>query len=533
MAAMRIDDAVPRRRGTKRAGSHSGSLSTLPFFDTTVIFPHHCGFNEAGELGFVPMATQHARDGDAASPPVDGDPTRLDGPVGWRVAAATFLATFTVFGVSYSFGAFFGPMADEFGTDRGTTAFFFAITTFLYFALGVGTGHLADRHGPRPVLITGTVFLVAGLLATSRVPSIWLGYLTYGLGVGVGVACAYVPMVAAVGGWFERQRTTALGFAVAGIGVGTLTVAPLAEWLIGRYGWRTSYVILGIGAAVLLTIAAVGATKPPQGQAAVDSPESLRRVLRERREFWVLYGAMTLVSVSLFVPFVFLPDYLDTEGISGPAGWLIGLIGISSVVGRLGLGAMAARYSSMRLYVGSFLVLGLSFLIWILAGQSYAALLVFAVVLGVAYGGFIALSPAVTAEVFGPVGLGAVLGALYTAAGIGGLIGPPAMGWLIDGRGYSTALLVAMAFALAATATLTRLDTGRGPDGGALRDSQPTDRVGVRHGPGDERSRRGVGEGEGRHRSSRLHTADRLRGHVRGVGRHLPQGEEHEPLPPV
>jgi len=348
-------------------------------------------------------------------------------------------------------------MADEFGSDRSAIALFFAITTFLYFALGVITGHLADRFGPRPVLLVGTVFLVAGLLATSRVTSIQLGYLTYGIGVGIGVACAYVPMVAAVGGWFERQRTTALGFAVAGIGVGTLTVVPLADWAIGRYGWRTSYVVLAVGAAVLLLLAASGATKPVHGPAEADGSTPLGQTLRNRSEFWILYVAMAMMSVALFVPFVFLPDYLDTEGISGPAGWLIGLIGISSVVGRLGLGALAARFSSMRLYLGSFLVLGLSFLIWIVAGQTYAALAVFAVVLGVAYGGFIALSPAVTAEVFGPVGLGAVLGALYTAAGIGGLFGPPFMGWLIDEQGYRTALIVAMLFALASTLVLSRL----------------------------------------------------------------------------
>ena len=403
------------------------------------------------------MATQHASDEDDVGTGDALEPLRLDGPAGWRVAIATFLATFTVFGVSYSFGSFFGPMADEFGSDRGSTALFFAITTFLYFALGVVTGHLADRHGPRPLMLVGGVFLVAGLLATSQVPSIWLGYLTYGIGVGIGVACVYVPMVAAVGGWFDRQRTTALGFAVAGIGVGTLTIAPLSEWLIDRHGWRTSYVILAVGAAALLMIASIWAAKPPLGQSASDTPTSLGRVVRERSEFWLLYGSMALVSVSLFVPFVFLPDYLDTEGISGPAGWLIGLIGISSVAGRLGLGALAARFSSMRLYLGSFLVLSLSFSIWIFAGQSYLALLVFAVVLGVAYGGFIALSPAVTAEVFGPVGLGAVLGALYTAAGIGGLIGPPLMGWLIDAQGYRTALLVTMVFALASTVLLSRL----------------------------------------------------------------------------
>ncbi|MDH3680542.1 MAG: MFS transporter [Acidimicrobiia bacterium] len=390
-----------------------------------------------------------------------GHGDRLDGPLGWQVAAATFLATFTVFGVSYSFGAFFGPMADEFGSDRGTTALFFAITTFLYFGLGVVTGHIADVRGPRPVLLTGAVFLVAGLLATSRVSSIWLGYFTYGIGVGIGVACAYVPMVAAVGGWFKRQRTTALGFAVAGIGVGTLTVAPLSEWMIDRYGWRTSYVVLAVGAAVLLAVAAFGAHRPIHAVVGVGEASPLGRIVRSSGDFRALYSSIGLMSVALFVPFVFLPDYLDTEGIDGPAGWLIGLIGISSVVGRLGLGALAVRFSSMRLYRGSFLVLSLSFLIWLAAGRSYAMLVVFAIVLGVAYGGFIALSPAVTAELFGPTGLGAVLGALYTAAGLGGLIGPPAMGWLIDTSGYGPALVAATACGLASTVVLTAV--GRRP----------------------------------------------------------------------
>ncbi|MGF1595842.1 MAG: MFS transporter [Acidimicrobiales bacterium] len=381
----------------------------------------------------------------------------IDGPAGWVAAAATFLATFTVFGVAYSFGSFFGPMADEFGSDRGATALFFAITTFLYFALGVITGHVADVRGPRPVLIFGAVCLVVGLIATSRVTSIWAGYLTYGFGVGIGVACAYVPMVASVGAWFDRYRTTALGVAVAGIGVGTLTVSPLSERLIESEGWRRSYVILAVGAAVLLALAAIGARRPVV--ATTTGPTtSLRQIVRTSRTFWVLYGSMGLMSTALFVPFVFLPDYVETKGIEGSAGWLIGLIGISSVVGRLGLGTLASRMSSMALFRGSNLVLGLSFLIWLVFGDTYAALVVFVVVAGVAYGGFIALAPAVTAELFGPVGLGAILGALYTAAGIGGLIGPPAMGLIIDGAGYATALVVTTALGVAAFAALLAVE---------------------------------------------------------------------------
>ena len=378
----------------------------------------------------------------------------IDSTAGWVVAAATFVSTFTVFGVAYSFGAFFGPMADEFGSDRGATALFFAITTFLYFGLGVVSGRLADIKGPRPILLFGAVAMVLGLVITSRVQSIWVGYLTYGLGVGIGVACAYVPMVAAVGGWFEKHRTTALGFAVAGIGVGTLTVAPTAEWLIDTYGWRQSYVILAVLAGVLLSLAALGARRPPLAHHQAAAAVPLRSLLSGNRVFWVLYTSILTLSVALFVPFVFLPDYVETQQISGSAGWLIGLIGIASVVGRLGLGALAARIPVMHLYQGSYLVLGLSFGLWIVAGTSYGVLVVFAVVLGVAYGGFIALAPAVCAEAFGPAGMGAMLGALYTAAGIGGLVGPPAMGRIIDGAGYNAALTVAMVFGLFSFAVL-------------------------------------------------------------------------------
>jgi MFS family permease len=370
----------------------------------------------------------------------------MDSAAGWIVVAATFLSTFTVFGVAYSFGSFFGSMADEFGSPRSEIALFFSITTFLYFALGVFSGRICDRIGPRPVLLFGTVSMVIGLLATSQVQSLWVGYITYGVGVGIGVACAYVPMVATVGLWFERRRSAALGVAVAGIGVGTLVVAPVAEEAIDRYGWRQTYVLMAVGSGVLMTVAMLGAARPVGGKTA-SAVVPLLAVIRGSRAFAHMYLATISLVFALFIPFVFLGDYLDERGIDGSAGLLVGAIGLASVLGRLGLGALAAAVIPIRLFQGSFLVIALSFLIWLAADASYAMLLIFAIVLGIAYGGFIALAPAVAADLFGPVGLGGVLGALYTAAGVGGLIGPPVAGELIDRFGYSPMLVVALCFA--------------------------------------------------------------------------------------
>ena len=362
---------------------------------------------------------------------------RVVSAAGWLVVAATATATFAVFGVTYSFGAVFTAIREEFGVGKGQAALFFSFTTFIYFVVGVFTGRLADRYGPRPILLAGAVSLGLGLFLTSLVNNVLLGYLTYGVGVGIGVGCAYVPMIATVGGWFERDRTKAMGVAVAGIGMGTLVGAPLAKYLVTSYGWRTAFVVLGVGSAALLALASIGARRPP-GSGTQDPPPPLRLLLKDRRFIW-LYASMTFLSSGLFVPMVYLDDYLESQGRSGGA-LLIGIIGATSVVGRLALGAVASKVDLMRLYQMCVIALGASYVIWILAGANYTSLVVFTICMGTSYGGWIALSPAVTAHLFGPIGLGGVLGALYTSAGIGGLVGPPIIGVVIDATNYQTAI---------------------------------------------------------------------------------------------
>ena len=113
--------------------------------------------------------------------------------------------------------------------------------------------------------------------------------------------------------------------------------------------------------------------------------------------------------------------------------------------------------SIVGLYRLSCLGLGLSFVIWIVADTNYPLLIAFTVVLGVSYGGIIALSPAVVAQLFGTLGMGGVLGALYTANGLGGLIGPPTIGQIIDSSGHTAAQWTALGSGLLGTALLTRL----------------------------------------------------------------------------
>src|SRR5258708_17849339 len=104
---------------------------------------------------------------------------------GWWVVAGAFLCMLTGYAVAYSFAAFFGALEIEFGARRGETALVFSISAFLYFLLGFPAGLIADRTGPRPVVIGGLLLVAIGLVVAANAASLWQGYLRHGLGGGI------------------------------------------------------------------------------------------------------------------------------------------------------------------------------------------------------------------------------------------------------------------------------------------------------------------------------------------------------------
>ena len=155
---------------------------------------------------------------------------------GWFVVAGAFAVTFVGFGCAYTFSAFLESLQRDFGASRGSVSLVFSLAGFLYFGLGIVSGPLADRFGSRRLAVIGMLLTGLGLAAASFARSLVEVYAAYGLGVGIGVGCAYVPAVGAVQRWFVRRRGFASGLAVSGIGVGTLAMPPLATLADRRLG---------------------------------------------------------------------------------------------------------------------------------------------------------------------------------------------------------------------------------------------------------------------------------------------------------
>jgi MFS family permease len=383
---------------------------------------------------------------------------------GWWVVAGAFICMMTGYAVAYSFAAFFRPLEIEFGAQRGETSLVFSIAAFLYFQLGIPAGLIGDRVGPRPVVVGGLLMVAVGLVVASAADSLLQVYLGYSLGVGLGVGLSYVPSVAAVQRWFVRRRGTASGIAVAGIGVGTLVGAPLAHALIGSLGWRHTYLVLA-GITVLGAIVAGVLVRPgperyglvPDGAAAAPGdalrPQSglaLREAVRTG-PFWTIYVGALLMSFGLFTPFVHLVPYARDVGLGEGFGvMLIMLLGVGSTVGRFIFASvtnwLGRRLSFAAMYLGA----GAMLVMWSQSSGG-TALIVFALVFGAFYGGFVAIAPSLAADYFGAKALGSVIGALYSGVAFGALLGSPAAGYAYDFFGsYSGAILAGAALCFAA-----------------------------------------------------------------------------------
>jgi MFS transporter, OFA family, oxalate/formate antiporter len=254
-----------------------------------------------------------------------------------------------------------------------------------------------------------------------------------------------VPAMGAVQRWFLKHRGFASGLASSGIGVGTLVFPPLAAWLIATWGWRDTYLILG-GIAVLAGggMALLIENDPrdrglgPDGEVLSATAQqmpasgfSIAEAVASRR-FIGLYIACLTCAFGVFVPFVHLAPYAMDHGIAqSSAVLLVSAIGIGSTVGRFFLGGLADCFGRQVSLVAMFAAMAASLVIWV-SSTTFWPLAIFAFLFGTAYGGWVALLPAVVMDYFGGRNVSGLIGILYTSAGFGTLIGPAAAGFAFD-----------------------------------------------------------------------------------------------------
>lgn len=363
----------------------------------------------------------------------------------WLIVAALFTVTYGISIPLAAYGVFLPILAEAFSWSRGAISTALSINLLIGGVAGFGIGALADRRGPRAMLV-GTVALAGTSFALlSIVGALWQLYLLVGVMGGVGMSSFYVLSVATVTRWFDDRRGLALALVLVGFNLGYMTGGPLAAWLIASVGWRAAYALLGGGSGLVAGLAAL-AVRLPRGAERLPLDEEVVRggarlvampgvtlgdALVDPRQWclnaaWLLLGGLSLMLSVHVVPFA------HDHGISlAQASLALTTYGFGAMSGRIAAGAVSDQIGSLAtIRVGYVLqALALFVLVWV---PTRAALLGSLAVFGVGFGASDTMITKAIPDVFGVRALGAIMGVLILGWRLGAALGPAAAGFLYD-----------------------------------------------------------------------------------------------------
>jgi len=397
---------------------------------------------------------------------------------GYIIVASAFLILIAYSGARSAFGVFFNPMAAQFGWSAAALSTAFSISIIMDGSFGIVLGQLTDKIGPRMVLTLSGIFIGVGYLLLSTVSSIWQMYLLYGVVVGIGMGGGFVPIITSISRWFISRRSMMNGIVLSGVGIGMLVTPPIANWLIARYHWSQSYIILGTAVFLIMVISAQFLRRDPsqvgqspynnardsiQQAAAVENRDySLKEAITTGR-FWMLFFIFACVGFTGLSLMVHLVPHVINLGISSSVGaTVLATVGGANIGGRLFLGAVADRMGTRTVYIIGFIILSMM-LLWLVFITETWALFLFAVVFGFGQGGLSSVQAPMVAELFGLRSHGLIFGAAGFGAMVGGTVGPILLGYLFDINGnYHLAFITClgvMVVGLILSLMLARINT--------------------------------------------------------------------------
>jgi len=356
----------------------------------------------------------------------------------WLIVVAAILIQMCL-GAVYAFSVLVPPLESEFGWKRIETSPAFTIALLVFALSMIPAGRLQDKKGPRLVATFGGVLLGMGMILSSFTDSLIWFYISYGLVGGLGIGLAYVTPITTCVKWFPDKKGLITGLAVFGFGAGSIIFAPLWTFLFGAMGWRNTFVATGVLFALLIIPFGQLLKNPPQGYmpAKWKPPEKLKsgkdfgpfEMLGTLSFFliWASYWFGTTAGLMMIGHAKQASMELATLG-EVQASLAVSILGLFNAAGRIIWGFAGDRFGREKTLTLIFVICSGSLFIvalihepaWIVLGM---------LLVGLSFGGFLALYPALTADYYGVKSLGVNYGMIFTAYGAGAVLGPIMAGY--------------------------------------------------------------------------------------------------------
>ncbi len=381
---------------------------------------------------------------------------------GWTIIGISFVTLAIGFGIWYSFSVFFVAILKEFGWDRASTAGVFSLFMLVHSAVAFVIGSLHDRFGPRKVIPFGSLLIVIGLLASSRIESLWQLYLSFGVITAIGICTiGFVSQSILLPNWFLKKRGLALGIAMAGIGMGMQVFVPLAQYIISSWGWRSAYCLLAATVAcIAIPLNAIFQRRNPQEigelpdgekmpighKDIIEDSRSQLSVAQDIQTEWTFAGSLrTRQFWFLFLTYFFIPmavqgvlihqvAHVVDKGFSVARGaFFFGLAGIVGSAGKILFGHLSDKIGRDRAFT---IGMGCAFL-GVLSLMSLSTnhgwlLYGYAIFFGLGYGSIAPIFPSRAADLFQGAHFGKIYGFIAVSGGFGGATGTWLSGKIFD-----------------------------------------------------------------------------------------------------
>lgn len=409
----------------------------------------------------------------------------------WVVVAASLLVEF--FGIGFGFFALVAsyPTFEALGWSRTTVVASGSIMVISVGVLSPLTGIYMDRHSVRTLFVAGGITMALGhaLLGVAQTPiQFFVGAAVLGIGMS---GVTILPNQVLISRWFRSRLGLANGLVSAGTVLGGALSTMVVTLCSEAYGRRAAFLVLAacvgivpplIGLFVVrdrpsdmglepytegeeTTGARAGAAAPATAVARqpVGSLASgeMRDIVRGRT-FWLLTGGILLATVPCYTSNKHLILYLHDLGFGATEAASVKSLFITLAgVGRVLVGIAADRFERTLVLLATYLLAALGFpLIFFMPAAP--AVIAYAVLFGLAYGGIMPMMPVMVVECFGIAALGTILGLIKIGYDVGAATAPLAAAWAYDRLGdYTLVFTLNGACAWGAVACAVGLDRAR------------------------------------------------------------------------
>jgi OFA family oxalate/formate antiporter-like MFS transporter len=383
---------------------------------------------------------------------------------GYIVVVIAMAVMLLAMGTRTSFGIFFKPMIKEFGWSRGGMSAAVTLSMLVQGVWGIFMGKFNDKFGPRPVITLCCFLTGLGFILVSTVSSFWHIYLYYGLIVGLGMGGVFVVLISTVSRWFFKKRGTMTGIVLSGMGISTLVMAPVANWLIVTFGWQLAFVILGSSVLVIgiglsqflkrdpskMGIQPFGKTEKEESTITLNTEGLFLKEAIRTWQFWIVTPIFLCLGYCMFSIIVhFVPYVTDTGTSATLAANILALSGGVQVFGGIIWGGIIDKIGNKRVLILCFVSIAAS--IYLLIPYNYRwVFFVVSLLFGVGIGGGVVTESGLIADLFGMKSHGLILGIVSFSFTIGSAIGPLITGYVFDmDSSYQTAFLICTILSIA------------------------------------------------------------------------------------